>query len=202
MRDLPLVPEHPPAQPPSGRVRVALLACGLVLVGIAGYAGFVAYPKGDAPAAAGAGILVLGAAAGLASFFSPCSFPLLVTLLAREARGTARGGRVRATLPPAAAFALGAAAFVLALGALIGLGGRSIAASVTFTSTPGRTLRIVVGSVLVLLGLVQSGVVRLDLHPVERAAAPLREAHARLRRRRPLAGFAVFGLAYLLIGFG
>ena len=55
----------------------------MTVIAIAGRAGFVAFPGFDLPAVHG--FTLLGLAAGLASFFSPCSFPLLVGLLGRQA---------------------------------------------------------------------------------------------------------------------
>ncbi|HEY3211359.1 MAG TPA: hypothetical protein VGL18_16515 [Actinomycetota bacterium] len=200
MRELPLrEPGQPPRRP--GRAGYAVLAAGVALLGLAGYVGYIAYPRFNLPSVAGAGVLLLGAAAGVAAFFSPCSFPLLLTLLGREVKG-GRIGRARAVLLFAGAFAAGAVAFLALLGALIGLGGRGLVGSVTFTSPLGVTVRIVVGALLVGLGLVQSGVIPVSFHGVERLARPLTEAQARLRRERPAAGFALFGFAYLIIGFG
>lgn len=184
-----------------GGPRFWLLAVGLVLAGIAGYLGFVAYPRLDLPAGIGAGLLVLGAAAGMAAFFSPCSFPLLVTLLTREAGR--EGPPLRRAFGVALPMAIGATVFILGLGALVALGGRELAGSITFTSTAGRTLRVAVGSVLMLLGLIQSELVPLSFHAVgDRIGRPVAEAQARLRRRRPRTGLAVFGFGYLLAGFG
>lgn len=200
MRELPLrEPGRPPRRP--GWAGYAVLAAGVVLLGLAGYVGYVSYPRFNLPSVAGAGILLLGAAAGVASFFSPCSFPLLLTLLARQVRG-ARGGRARAVLIFAGAFSVGAVSFLALLGALIGLGGRGLVGSVTFTSPLGVTVRIVVGTFLVGLGLIQSGVIPVSFHGIDRLTRPLTEAQARLRRERPVAGFALFGFAYLIIGFG
>src|SRR6266540_2716009 len=200
MRELPLrEPGRPPRRP--SWAGYAVLAAGVALLGVAGYVGYITYPRFNMPSVAGAGVLLLGAAAGVASFFSPCSFPLLLTLLAREVKG-GREGRARAVLIFAGAFSLGAVAFLALLGALIGLGGRGLVGSVTFTSPLGVIVRIVVGTFLVALGLVQSGVIPVSFHGVERLARPLTEAQARLRRERPVAGFALFGFAYLIIGFG
>ncbi len=63
--------------------RYALLVVGVAVLAIAGYTGYELYPRFDLPAAEGAGLLVLATGAGIASFFAPCSFPLLVTLLSR-----------------------------------------------------------------------------------------------------------------------
>lgn len=184
-----------------GRGRYVLLAIGLVLAGIAGYVGYVAFPRFDLPAGVGAGLLVLAVGAGVASFFSPCSFPLLVTLLTRE---SSSGGRpaaraVRVAVP----LSLGAVAFVLGVGALIALGGQGLAGSVTFTSTAGRVLRVAVGSGLLLLGMVQAEIVPFSFHRLgDRIARPILGAQARLRRRRPRSGLVFFGFGYLLAGFG
>lgn len=67
---------------------LVILVSGL---GAAGYAGYALYPRFDLPAAEGATLLLLAAAAGVASFFSPCAFGLLVTVLAREVRGKGWG---------------------------------------------------------------------------------------------------------------
>ncbi len=189
------------AQRPPRRFPYALLVTALVVMGLAGYLGYVLYPRFDLPRAAGLGILALAAGAGFASFFSPCAFPLLLMLLARDA-GRADRTRIGTALAFAVPFSVGAAVSLLGLGALIGLGGRAIAASVTFTSPAGITIRVVAGALLILLGLIQIGAVRVSFHRVEAVFRPLTRAHARLRRRSPIVGFAVFGFAYVFIGFG
>ena len=184
-----------------GRDRYWLLAVGVVLAGIAGYLGYVAFPRFDLPAGVGAGLLVLAAAAGVASFFSPCSFPLLVTLLTRE--GGREGRPAVRALRVALPLSVGAAVLVLGVGALIALGGRGLAGSVTFTSTAGRVLRVAVGSGLLLLGLVQAEILPLSFHRFgDRIARPVVAAQARLRRRHPRAGLLLFGFGYLVAGFG
>jgi cytochrome c-type biogenesis protein len=199
VRPLPLVPG------PSGRglTRYGLLAVAVVLAGVAGYVGYVTYPRFDLPSVTGAGLLVLAAGAGVASFFSPCSFPLLLTLLAREVRGgDEEGSALRPALVFAGAFSVGAVAFVLALGAIIGLAGRGLASSVTFTSTTGIVIRVIVGILLVVLGLIQAEIVRGSFHVIDGLTQPLLQRHAGFRRDHPVAGFTVFGFAYLVIGFG
>lgn len=184
-----------------GHGRYWLIAALLTLAGGLGYLGYVAFPRFELSAGVGAGLLALAAAAGVASFFSPCSFPLLVTLLTRE--GPAQGRPVRRALRVALPLSVGAAAFVLGAGALIALGGRSFAGSVTFTSTAGRALRIGVASSLLLLGLVQAEIIPVSFHRLgDRIARPVLGAQAKLRRRRPTEGLALFGFGYLLAGFG
>lgn len=65
----------------------AVLTILTLTVALFGYLGYVLYPRFDLPAGTGASLLLLSAAAGIASFFSPCGFALLVTVLARDARG-------------------------------------------------------------------------------------------------------------------
>jgi cytochrome c biogenesis protein CcdA len=199
MRRLQISPR--PAGP--GRIRYALLAAAIGLTALAGYAGYVIYPRFHLPSVTGAGLLLLAAGAGVASFFSPCSFPLLLTLLARQVRGVhGRRSQLRWALLLAGAFSIGAVVFVLALGALIGLGGRATASSVTFTSATGIAIRTTVGALLVVLGLIQAEVLPVSFHAAERLTQPLAQRQARFRREHPVAGFATFGFAYLVIGFG
>lgn len=181
-----------------------LFASGVVALALAGYSGYVLYPRFALPAASGVGLLVLAAAASIASFFSPCSFPLLVGLLARET-GAERGRpgpAVGRALRFAAALSVGASLFLLLVGAGIAVGGGSLFREVTFTSVPGRTIRFVVGSLLIGLGLIQVGVIPLSFGGAARVGRPILQAQARLRRKNPTLGFAIFGFGYLLAGFG
>lgn len=152
---------------------LVLFLAGLAL---AGYSGYVVYPRFDLPAAAGIGLLILSVGAGIASFFSPCSFPLLLTLLARHT-GSEREQNQRLgnrPFPFAAALAVGASGFFLLVGLFVAFGGGVFFESVTFTSSVGRLLRLLVGVLLILLGLFQ-----LDLLPspnfraVSRLSEPL-----------------------------
>lgn len=182
----------------------ALLTLGVVILAVAGYVGYELYPRFDLPAAQGVGLLLLAAGAGVASFFSPCAFPLLVSLLARET-GTpagAEGGALGKALRFATALSLGAAAFLLIAGVAIALGGGALFAGVTFTSGAGMTIRSVVGALLIGLGLVQFGVLPNPLHAVEAVSRPLMRRQAEMRRKNPTTGFALFGFGYLLAGFG
>lgn len=185
-----------------GRGRYLVLVVAVVVVAVAGFVGYVVYPRFDLPAVEGAGLLGLAAAAGVASFFSPCSFPLLVTLLARQAVADSESGRAARPAVFGGSLALGAAVFMLLSGAVIALGGEAIFAGVTFTSTAGITTRVVVGLLLILLGLIQVGALPMSMHAVSGLVQPLLKRQARLRRDRPVAGFAVFGFGYVLAGFG
>lgn len=176
----------------------------VIVLALAGYVGYLLYPRFDLPPALGTGLLVLAAAAGIASFFSPCSFPLLVTLLARETDSSASGGqtRTRRAMLYAGSLAAGATGFLVAVALVIGLGGAAFFEGITFTSGTGRLIRLGVGLLLIVLGLMQLNVIRVSLYAVEESARPLLRKQAGLRRDRPAAGFALFGFGYLLAGFG
>jgi hypothetical protein len=63
-------------------------------------------------------------------------------------------------------------------------------------------LRIIVGSFLVFLGLVQVDALSFPFDRIASLAYPIEAAQARLRRERPLLGFSLFGFGYILAGFG
>lgn len=188
---------------PAATLGYVALVLGSVALALAGYAGYVLYPRFHLPAAAGAGLLLLAAGAGVASFFSPCSFPLLVTMLARPlaSRAEAGSGRpVGSALRFAAALSIGAATFLLGVGALIALIGGGLIAGVTFTSDAGRIIRLLVGVLLFLLGLIQLGRLPLDLRRFEPALH--RYLRHQIRGQRSMLAFTLFGFGYLLAGFG
>ncbi|MDX1658970.1 MAG: cytochrome c biogenesis protein CcdA [Nitriliruptorales bacterium] len=188
------------------RSRFALLTAGVVVLGLAGYVGYVLYPRFGLPSVTGASVLVLGAAAGLAAFFSPCSFPLLAALLARQTAAAdedrSPGRQVGAAVRFAGGLSLGALVFVLGVGLLFALGGRGLAGAVTFTSTSGRVIRLVVGLLLIVLGLVQTGRIRLSLERLDLGAHERLLELARRGGDRSLVSNVVFGFGYLAAGFG
>jgi copper chaperone CopZ/cytochrome c biogenesis protein CcdA len=187
---------------PSAVARYGVLVAAVGAIAVAGYVGYLLYPRFDLPAVEGAGLLGLAAAAGIASFFSPCSFPLLVGLLGRQAATQAAGAKSARPLVFGGALALGAATFMLLAGAVIAAGGEALFAGVTFTSTAGIAIRSIVGVLLILFGLIQLGRLPVSFHAVERLAGPISRRQATLRREKPVAGFALFGFGYVLAGFG
>jgi cytochrome c-type biogenesis protein len=179
--------------------RYALLAGVTAVVALAGYSGYVLYPRFDLPPATGATLLLLAAAAGIASFFSPCSFPLAVTLLARQASPAEGHSRLtRSTLW----IGLGAISFLMLAGLTVAAGAGAFFKEVTFTSTAGITIRAVVGTLLILLGLMQLNVLPVSFVAIEDLAKPLLGRQARARREHPGLAFGLFGFGYLLAGFG
>ena len=185
-----------------------LLTTGVILLAVAGYTGYALYPRFALPSITGAGLFVIAAMAGIASFFSPCSFPLLATLLARSIGGkdghqeSNRSAKIGRAAQYGAALAVGAGLFLLLTGTGIALGGGAFFKQVTFTSTAGRTLRIVIGAFLVFLGLVQTGHLSLPFDRVADLVRPIQKTQAKVRRERPALGFGLFGFGYILAGFG
>ncbi len=190
-------------------VRYATLAILVLVVGLVGFVGFVVYPRLDQSAGVGAGLIVLACAAGVASFFSPCSFPLLVGMLGRPLAERAETGErrqpTRNSLAFAFALSLGVVMFLALLGTAIALGGDAIIKDVTFASTTGRVLRVTVGMFLILVGLVQLGRINVPLRRFEPALKSFlvrQRRESRGQEKPELLRFGLFGFAYLAAGFG
>lgn len=177
-----------------------LLVLAVVMLSLAGNIGYELYPRFDLPAASGVGLLLPAAAAGIASFFSPCSFPLLVTLLSQQ--GESHHPDHWRVLRHASALALGAVIFLALVGMSISLGGDALFGGITFTSTAGRLIRTMAGALLLLLGLVQLGYIQWSFYRVADLTTPLMRRQANLRRQKPALGFGLYGFTYLLTGFG
>lgn len=91
-------------------LRFVVLALATLTMGSLGYGTYELYPRFDLLAVDGLGLVVLAIAAATASFFSPCAFSLLLTIVGREAGP--------------------ATAFVLLLGAVMAFGGSALVADV------------------------------------------------------------------------
>jgi len=116
-------------------------------------------------------------AAGLASFFAPCAFPLLPGYLGYYANQADENGRLADATLRGLAGSAGIFATFLALAGLVAVAGRSILGRVT-------ALEPVVGVALVVLG----AMLLLDRGPALSVALPA--------RRDSTVGFAVFGAGY------
>jgi len=187
------------AQPDSSFLRYAALSLGVLVIGLVGFLGFVIYPNLDLSAGIGAGLIVLAAAAGVASFFSPCSFALLVGLLGRPISETTAGDK-RRPIRESLAFAT-----LALLGSAIALGGDALIKDVTFTSNAGRILRIVVGTFMIVVGLIQVGRINVSLRhfePTTRSFLRRQRKAAQGDESRGLVRYALFGFGYLAAGFG
>lgn len=136
-----------------------LLVLSLVIA--AGYFGFRAFAT--APALSSANLYIFAMVAGVASFFSPCAFPLLPSYFsfyqraARRSEGTTASFGVAVSLGLTAA--LGVMTFAVILGLVIALLGAGVAQGLSISSSAPsifvRAFRGVVGALLVTLGIAQ-----------------------------------------------
>jgi len=142
----------------SGWVKLILIVISVAVVALLGYFGFVVFLKDFMPAFSNYSLYLLSLAAGIATFFSPCSFPLLPGYLsvyynAEESEGSKRSLR-RGFLA-----AMGVLSFTIVLGLIVALLGQGVASSFSISSSnPSfftRIFRIGLGAVLVSLGAVQ-----------------------------------------------
>ena len=183
----------------------AALVIGTLGIALIGYLGYVVYPRFDLPPGRGALLLALAAGAGVASFFSPCSFALLVTMLAHPPTGGSRGpsrSKLRESLRLAAALSVGAATFLLLVGAAMGMGAHAVFGDIRFDTTLGRIIRAVSGDLLIILGLIQLGVIPLSLRGFEPATHRFLDGQSGMLADRSMIRGGLFGFCYLVAGFG
>ncbi|HEX6301235.1 MAG TPA: hypothetical protein VF148_12280 [Acidimicrobiia bacterium] len=175
--------------------RFLATALGVIVVGVAGYFGFVVFVGSERQAATGA--MVLAAGTGFAAFFSPCSFPLLLTFLTRrseESAGTAIMSALRVG---------GGAAVLLAMMAgVVAAGGSAFARVVEFDSAAGRVFRLAIGVVLIVFGLRQANVLRLRMRWLDTIAGASGRLLDSSKVRSQAGRDVVYGFEYLLAGFG
>lgn len=176
-------------------MRLALVAAGILVVGVIGYLGFVGFVSDDRDA--GSGVLVLAAATGFAAFFSPCSFPLLMTFLARRS-GESRGSALRSALR----VGLGATVMLGVLGLVVFLGGAAIGGIVQFDQPLGRVFRLAVGGVLIVMGMKQTRLVRLRMTWMDSLACIAGRYFDTSQVSTRSSSDFLYGFGYLLAGFG
>ena len=175
--------------------RLTAIAVGLAVIGVAGYLGFVAFVESDRSVSTG--IMVLAAVTGFAAFFSPCSFPLLLTFLARRSTDST-GSAVLSAVRVGA----GAAALLLIAAVMMASAGTAVATVVEFDSASGRLFRAVIGVLLILLGLRQARLFGVRLRWLDRVAAPASRAFDPARVTGQARSDFVYGFGFLLAGFG
>jgi cytochrome c biogenesis protein CcdA len=179
-----------------------LLVAGTLLVALSGYIGFRVYPSIGGDSGFGAALVAVAAATGFAAFFSPCSFPLMLTMLGRQASSDTRHGRLRPALRFALAASIGAVAFIVGFGVLLSVGGGTIARQITFTSGPGRALRVAVGLLLITMGLVQLGRIRIPFFRLAALATPIERRWRESEHPDRFTNHVLYGFGYLIAGFG
>jgi cytochrome c biogenesis protein CcdA len=177
------------------RIRFGATVVGMLVVGVAGYIGFVAF-VGSGPEIS-AGVMVLAAATGFAAFFSPCSFPLLLTFLARKSTET-RG----AAILSAVRIGAGAVAFFGLMAVVMVLAGTAFGSVIGFDTTAGRIFRLMVGVLLIGFGLRQARLLRIEMRWLDRVAGTAGQAFDPSVHSSQARSDIVYGFGYLLAGFG
>ena len=177
------------------RARFVVIALLVVVAGLAGYWGFVGFVGSGGPNTSTT--FVLAAATGFAAFFSPCSFPLMLTFLARRTEES-----TRRALASALRVGLGAVTLLLSVGVAMALAGTAVGSVVTFDSAPGRVFRATVGVVLIALGLKQAGVVNWRMTWFDSVAAATAGWTDQSRSSNRFRKDFMYGFGYLLAGFG
>lgn len=180
--------------------RVLLIGATMLVAGV-GYIGFLTFKSFDVSATTGAGIAVVASTVGIAAFFSPCSFPLLLTSLTRQIDAEPqRHGRTAFRF--ALGSSIGAVAFVALFGLVMSIGGAAFAQQFTFASNQGRLLRAVVATVLIVMGLIQIGRVRNPFGGLTRLVEPIDRARRDVGDDSSLRSHVLYGFGYLVAGFG
>jgi len=184
----------------------ASLLALVALIGL-GYAGFRWFATGVMPQPEALNLYVLAVAAGLASFFSPCAFPLLPGYLAfyhGAGQPQDASGRSGSTTRLGVAAMAGVATFVLVLGLAIALLGAGAAKGLSISgdapSSLVRGIRGVVGIILIALGVGQ-----LTNRVIKPRAADALAFATRPRRdggRSGAGGVYLYGLGYVAAGLG
>jgi cytochrome c biogenesis protein CcdA len=175
------------------RVRFVVTAAGVVVAGGAGYLGFVAFVDQRQEIA---GVLTLAAATGFAAFFSPCSFPLMLSFLGRRVETSA--GSLTGSVVLVAG---GAATFLAMVALVVAVTGGWFAAVVNFASPVGRLLRVAVAGFLLVFGARQVGLIRIAAGWLDRVSSLAARALDPSGHRGAGRDF-LYGFGYLLAGFG
>jgi cytochrome c-type biogenesis protein len=186
------------------------LYLGLILLLVAvvglGYLGFRRFVVAVMPQMGAYNLLALAIIAGVASFFSPCAFPLLPGYLGFYATAESQrrqSGRVKHALKLGGAAAAGVVTFNLILGLVIGVLGVGAATMLSISGPDPnafvRWFRGGVGLVLIVLGLAQWRDVNLKPYLADALAWQTRPQRD---TQRPAAALYLYGLGYNAAGMG
>lgn len=172
-----------------------------IIIVLLGYGTYALYPRFSLAESTGISLVILAVAAGCASFFSPCSFSLMIALIGRFSKSDDQIS-IRISLRTAITIAMGTSLFFIVSGFILVMGGEALFSSVTFDSVAGRIIRLITGSILIMFGLIQLGKLSNPLTIITNIASPLMRFQARHRNEKPVLGMIVFGFAYPMAGFG
>ena len=179
-------------------LRFIVVSVGMLAVGLGGYLGFVSFVERGGPGGLGLGVMGLAVATGFAAFFSPCSFPLLLTFLVRQ---HATGSR-RRTVISSLSVALGALVFFGLLAVVLSLLGQGLGHIIGFDTTTGRLFRSLLGVFLLLLGLRQAGLIEARFGIFDGVARAAAKTFDTSGVENPMKRNFVYGFGYVLAGFG
>jgi cytochrome c-type biogenesis protein len=198
-------------QSAKARPSLAWLQYGLFLglflaVVVAGYFGFRAFAA--TPDLTVFNLYTVAVIAGVASFFSPCAFPLLPSYFSfyhqADNDENDTSSDVSKTVRLGVAASLGVITFDLVLGLVIALLGSGIAQGLSISGPePSQFVRIFrggVGAVLLILGVGQ--LLGWNLKPTFVDAFAYRTRPEREGKRKPAVNLFLYGLGYNAAGMG
>ena len=180
------------------RLRFVVVALGVLLVGVAGYFGFVAFVESGAFGGVGAGVMGLAVATGFAAFFSPCSFPLLLTFLSHQYETDSR----KKVLMSSFLVGLGAIAFFAVMAGALAFAGEGLARVLGFDTLTGRLFRASIGALLLFLGLRQVDLIKVRIGVFDSVAGTAARRFDPSKFENQAKRDFVYGFGYLLAGFG
>lgn len=93
-------------------------------------------------------------------------------------------------------------AFLMLLGTALAVGAGSFISQFTFTSDAGRSLRLMVGLILIGFGLWQLRGQSLNFVWLNQLLQPLWHTQTRWQRKKSSLGYGLYGFGYILAGFG
>ncbi|MBI4214639.1 hypothetical protein HY546_01460 [archaeon] len=171
----------------------------VTLLVILGYLVFRVFVTQIASGPEAYGLIAFALVAGIATFFSPCSFPVLPAYLTTlfSKRDLARKANYYGV-----SAAAGIVAFNVILGLIIGLAGTALAGSLSLTSlTPNpftQSVRTAIGILILFLGLVQFTGTPFFYNWFHRIGAKLSSTE----KISSIGGFFFYGFGYTAAGLG
>ncbi len=188
------------SDPRTNRVRYSLILVAIAAITLVGYFGFIAFLNDVMPAFSRYSLYLIAIVAGIATFFSPCSFPLLPGYLSFYYNTEEKGRNGNAVYRGVLA-ALGIVSFNLILGTIIAFLGEGVASTFSVSSAnPSqltRIFRITIGLVLASLGALQ--LYNFTFHT--RILDSIVKKFSRIARSKEQ-GLYFYGFGYNLAGVG
>lgn len=185
-----------------GLIRNVMIFVLIALIILAGYYAFILFMTKVVPTLASFGIILVAIIAGIATFFNPCSFPVLPAYLTSFFSAKEESKRKNVVIYYGLIVSLGIITFNLIFGSLIGILGENFAKSLALaTENPNVFVLIfrgITGVILITLGLMAirgGGLHSSIFNKISRNVYSL-------QGKNPTRSFYVYGLGYNLIGIG